>query len=189
MNYTENDPAMVIDAAATVADPDSSDFDTGTLTVDFTAGGTVNDRLAIRNEGAGAGQIGVSGGNVTYSGVLIGTFTGGASGSDPLVVTFNANADQSGVQALLRNVTYEDISENPSGTPRTVRFVVTDGDGGTSNIATETINVTPVVDAPVIVLLWGDSSNYTEGAPPSLVERGATRLSRTSIPRTSTPAT
>ncbi len=49
--YTENDPATVLDAAATVSDADSANFDTGTLTVNFTAGGTANDRLEIRNQG------------------------------------------------------------------------------------------------------------------------------------------
>ncbi len=37
VNYAEGDPATLIDAAATVSDPDSLDFDTGTLTVDFTS--------------------------------------------------------------------------------------------------------------------------------------------------------
>jgi hypothetical protein len=66
LNYTENDAATIIDAAATAGD-DSADLDTGTLTVDFTAGGTANDRLAIRNEGTGAGQIGVSGSDASRS--------------------------------------------------------------------------------------------------------------------------
>ena len=52
--------------AATVSDSDSANFDAGTLTVDFTAGGTANDRLAIRNQGTGTGEIGVSGTDVTY---------------------------------------------------------------------------------------------------------------------------
>jgi len=172
INYTENDPVAIIDGAATVNDPDSSDFDTGTLTVDFTSGGTANDRLAIRNQGTGAGQIGVSGSSVTYEGTIIGTFSGGASGSDPLVVTFNANSSPVAAQALMRNVTYENVSEDPSGAARTVRFVLTDGDGGTSNAEAETINVTPVVDDPVMVLLFGDSSSYNEGDPPAVIEQG-----------------
>ncbi|MGH7199531.1 MAG: Ig-like domain-containing protein, partial [Planctomycetaceae bacterium] len=68
VNYTENDPATVIDATATAADVDSTDFDGGTLTVQFTANGAAEDRLAIRNQGGGAGQVGVAGGNVTFGG-------------------------------------------------------------------------------------------------------------------------
>src|SRR5439155_1061559 len=54
VNYIENDPATVLDSGATVTDADSANFDTGTLTVDFTAGGSADDRLEIRNEGAGS---------------------------------------------------------------------------------------------------------------------------------------
>ena len=51
----------MIDGGATVSDPDSADFAGGELTVLLSAGGTDDDRLAIRNQGAGAGQIGVAG--------------------------------------------------------------------------------------------------------------------------------
>ncbi len=67
VDYTEGDGATVIDSTATASDADSADLDTGTLAVDLTAGGTVNDRLAIRNEGTGNGQIGVGGSDVTYN--------------------------------------------------------------------------------------------------------------------------
>ena len=46
-NYTENAPATILDATATVTDPDSTDFSGGSLTVDFSANGTASDRLAI----------------------------------------------------------------------------------------------------------------------------------------------
>lgn len=97
VSYTENDPATIIDGSATVSDVDSADFNTGTLTVDFQTNGTANDRLAILNEGTDSGQIGVSGSNVTYEGTTIGTFTGGTGGSDPLVITLNANATPTAV--------------------------------------------------------------------------------------------
>ena len=88
VSYVENDPPAVIDPAATVSDPDSADFNTGTLTVSFTAGGTAHDRLAVHNQGTGPGQVGVSGSNVTYGGTVIGTFSGGTNGATPLVITF-----------------------------------------------------------------------------------------------------
>ena len=141
ISYTENDPAVLIDAGATVNDPDSLDFSTGILRVDFSAGGTADDRLTIRNEGSGAGQIGVAGSDVTYGGVTIGTFTGGI-GTSPLVINFNSNATSAVVQATLRNITYENVSDDPATTPRNVRVVLTDGDDGTSNVEHKTINVT-----------------------------------------------
>ena len=164
--YTEGAGAVVIDqsTAATVTDTDSTDFDTGTLTVSITAGGdNAEDVLAIRNQGTGAGQIGVSGSNVTYAGTTIGTFTGGSSGTD-LVVTLNSNADATATQALIRNITYENTdTDDPTTGARTIRFVLTDGDGGTSANTDTTVTVSGSNDAPTINNLGGDSLTYTEG--------------------------
>ena len=146
LTYAENAAATIIDAGATATDTDSANFDTGTLTIDYSAGGSADDRLAIRNEGTAAGQIGVSGANVTYGGTTIGTFTGG-TGTTALVVTFNASSSPAAAQALMRNITYANVSDAPTAS-RTVRFVLTDGDGGTSNAATKVINVTASNDAP-----------------------------------------
>jgi hypothetical protein len=123
--YNEGDGAVVIEqgANATVTDVDSVDFSTGTLTVSFTAGSdSAEDVLAIRNQGTGAGQIGVSGANVTYQGVTIGTFTGGSSGSN-LVITFNASATPTAVTALVQNITYQDTDTNAPTTVRPSRSV------------------------------------------------------------------
>ncbi len=99
----------MIDGAATLTDSDSPNFNTGNLTVSFTANGTASDRLAIRNQGTAAGQIGVSGSNVTDGGVTIGTFTGG-TGTTPLAITFNASAKPAAAEALLKNITYKNLS-------------------------------------------------------------------------------
>ena len=47
ISYTENDPATALAPTATVVDIDSANFSGGTLTVSFSAGGTVNDELSI----------------------------------------------------------------------------------------------------------------------------------------------
>jgi hypothetical protein len=149
-NWTENSSAVLIDTGATVSDVDSSDFVGGSLTIDDQANGTTDDRLAIRNEGIGAGQIGVSGSTVTYNGSTIGTFSGG-SGTTPLIVTFTtSNATPAAVQALVRNITYENVSENPSTAVRSVRFVLNDGDGGTGTAAFKTVSITAVNDPPTL---------------------------------------
>ncbi|UCH49647.1 MAG: DUF4347 domain-containing protein, partial [Betaproteobacteria bacterium] len=149
INYTENDPAIIIDGTATVVDPDSVNFAGGQLRVDFIIGGTADDHLAIQHVGTGAGQVGVSGNTVSYGGTNIGTFTGDG-GTSPLVVTFNTSADVAAVEAVMRNITYENVSDDPSTITRIVRFGLTDGDGGTSNLDTTTINVTAVNDAPTL---------------------------------------
>ena len=147
--YTENGQPMVIDGAVVVSDVDSTDFDTGTLTVDFIASGSNDDRLAIRHEGTDPGQIGVSGNSVSYGGTTIASFAGG-DGINPLIITFNANATATSVQALTRNITFSNVSDTPDTTARLVRFLVTDGAGGGA-LVTKQINVTAVNDAPVAV--------------------------------------
>ena len=147
--YTENGAAVAIDAGATVTDADSADFAGGTLTVSIPQGNDTTDLLAIRNDGTAAGQIGVNGGNVTFGGTVIGTFTGG-SGTTPLVITFNASATPAAVQVLERAIVYSTTSDNPPAT-KSVRFVLTDGDGGTDTDE-KAINITAVNDAPVQTL-------------------------------------
>jgi hypothetical protein len=170
ITYTENDPATKLATAATVIDPDLLDFNTGTVTFQFSnATGLGEDRLTIINQGNGAGQIGVSGSTVSYGGTAIGTFAGGTDGSTPLVVTLNANANNAAVQALARDVAYSNVSDNPSGADRTVNVTVTDGDGGTSNVPTATVHVTPVNDAPVAnddakTAVKNHAATYTEAS-------------------------
>ncbi|ULA64539.1 MAG: hypothetical protein LZF86_140065 [Nitrospira sp.] len=151
--YSEGDGAIVIEQGgnAAVADVDSTNFDTGRLTVSFTAGSdSVEDALGIRNQGMGAGQIGVSGSNVTYGDVTIGTCTGGSGGAN-LVITFNSNATAAAVTALVKNITYENTdTAAPMTGARTVRYVLTDGDGGTSASYDATVTVSGINDAPVL---------------------------------------
>ncbi|MBK8278309.1 MAG: DUF4347 domain-containing protein [Nitrospira sp.] len=150
--YSEGAGAVVIESGnAVVADVDSTNLDAGTLTVSISAGGdSAEDVLSIRHQGTGAGQIGVSGGTVTYGGTTIGTFTGGSGGSN-LVITFNASATPTAVTALVRNITYQNTdTDAPTTGARTVRFVLSDGDGGTSPNYDTTVTVTNVNDAPVL---------------------------------------
>ncbi|WP_170181811.1 DUF4347 domain-containing protein [Phreatobacter stygius] len=147
--FTEEGGAVLLDASgnATVADPDSANFDGGTVTVAITGNRVVGeDVLGIANQGTGPGQIGLSGGNVTFGGVTIGAFTGG-SGANDLVVTLDSDATPAAVQALVRALTYNNTNAgNPSTNSRTISIVVTDGDGGASSAATVTVGVTAVDD-------------------------------------------
>ncbi|MBX7103317.1 MAG: DUF4347 domain-containing protein [Gemmataceae bacterium] len=151
IGYTENSPGVIIDGTATLTDGDQSNYSGATLTVDFAAGGLAEDLLAIRNQGTGAGQVGVSGSIVTWGGVAIGTFSGG-TGSTPLVVSFNNNSSVAAVQAVIRNLTYRNLSEAPDTTVRTVRVVVNDSSAGASSPGIQNIAVTAVNDAPVITV-------------------------------------
>jgi large repetitive protein len=150
LSYTENDAATAISTSGTVVDPDSADFNGGSLTVHFSANGTVDDQLAIGNQGTGAGQIGATAGNLTYGGVAIGTYTGGVNGADLVVSFTSASATAAAAQALVRDITFSNTSEAPSTSARTVAFTLVDGDGGSdTGTANATVNVTAVNDAPV----------------------------------------
>ncbi|WP_185267178.1 Ig-like domain-containing protein, partial [Halopseudomonas xiamenensis] len=162
--FTEGGSAVLLDAGsnATVTDTDSTDFDGGNVTVAITANGTTTeDVLGIRNQGMGAGQIGVSGTSVTYGGTAIGTVAGGTNGVS-LVVTLNASATPTAVSALLQNLTYANgNTADPNTAARTVSITVNDGDGGTSTAAEVTVNVTDVNDAPTVTAT-GNNPTYTE---------------------------
>lgn len=149
--YRENATPISIAPWASVGDSTSSDFNFGQLKVQRTTGGGAPDRLAIRQQGVGAGQISIAGSDVRYGGRVIGKFSGG-NGSTPLLVTFNREATVAAVQALVRNVTFETLGDNPLTTARTVKLVLSDGDGGISTTATASVNVQALNDKPIVTL-------------------------------------
>ncbi len=148
--YAEGEGAIVIDDGITITDPDSPDFDGGTLTVLISANATADDRLSILNIGISTGEIGFDGTNVTYEGTQIGTAAGGTDGSTPLVITLDADATPAATQALARAITYDNVAISLDTTPRTIAFEVTDGDGGTS--AAQFRDVTLTLNDPPVVL-------------------------------------
>ncbi|WP_175516956.1 cadherin repeat domain-containing protein [Planctomicrobium piriforme] len=164
--------AVQIDSDATVSDIDSPDFNGGKLIVTLTAGGQGSDVLSIRNQGTAAGQIGVSGSNVTYGGVIIGTFTGGTS-KVGLTINFNDSATPIAAQALLRNITFSNSSPARSTDPRTVRVLLSDGDGGTSTARSKTVTVAPGNTPPVIGGFEG-ATTYHGGDAGILLDEDAT---------------
>jgi hypothetical protein len=150
VTFVEGNLPQVIDATGTVDDIDSANFDGGVLTISISANASADDRLVIGNFGTGPGQVGVSGSNVTYGGVVVGTFSGGSSGSDPLVITFDANATVAAVQAVRGSVQFDNVSDTPSTASREITFALTDGDGGTATPATKLVHVQAANDDPII---------------------------------------
>lgn len=166
INFPENSDPRLLASGAVLADPDSLDFDGGVLTVTISANANNDDRLLIR-----AGTVTVSGDEVSYAGGLIGTFTGGV-GATPLVVSLNANASRQATEALVRSVAFQTLGDAPSTLQRTIRFQVTDGDGGSSNIPFKTVTVQAVNDAPT--LSGGGTVGYTRDTAPIALAAAAT---------------
>ncbi|PWD59426.1 hypothetical protein DF209_12200, partial [Pectobacterium polaris] len=163
VNFTEGASPISLDAGgnATVTDADSADFNGGSVRAAITTNrNSSEDVLGIMNLGTGVGQIGVSGANVTYGGVVIGTFTGG-SGTNDLVVALNASATPAAVQALVRALSYQNSNTaDPAITTRFVSITVNDGDGGSAS-AMVAVGVTGVNDAPTLSAT-GNNVTYTE---------------------------
>jgi large repetitive protein len=142
--YTENNLGISIDSRITLTDPDSLTLAKATVQIaNFFAG---QDQLNFIS------QNGISG-NFT-NGVL--TLTGGAAIAD--------------YQAALRSITYSNTSDNPNLTDRIFNFQVNDG-GVDSNIASRSISVTAVNDAPVVATSAGFAT-YTESATASVIDAG-----------------
>ena len=121
------------------------------------------DLLGIRNQGVGAGQIGVSGSNVTYQGTAIGSVVSDGQGNNPLEISLNASADAEAVQALIENLTYQNLSDNPVES-RQYRIQVSDGDGGTSEPAVVTVNITPERDGAEAVFEERTTNSFIAGS-------------------------
>jgi hypothetical protein len=120
--FDEGAAPALLDANVTFTDGEGN-VGGGTLTV---SGLLAEDRVGIRDQGAGPGEIGVSGDAISYQGILIGTVAGGVG--DTLIVEFNAAATAAAVDALIQNLTYANISDTPTAT-RELVLNVTDADG------------------------------------------------------------
>ncbi|WP_084629505.1 tandem-95 repeat protein [Patulibacter americanus] len=145
--YTEDDPATVLNASLAVTDPDDTQLDGATVRI--TAGfAPAEDRLLFTNAGAISGSYDVSTGLLTLT------------GKDTL-----AN-----YQAALRSVRYRNLNTTaPSTAPRTVGFVVDDGDDE-SAAATTTVTVAEEPDVPVVTPGTGNVSTFVEDGSPVLVD-------------------
>jgi len=89
--------------------------------------------LGIKERGGtGAGQIGVSGSNVTYAALRSATWAGGTNGAQPawrLIVRLDRG--RSGIAA--RTLTFSTTTRTPRRWRRYVRFTLIDHTGKTSN--------------------------------------------------------
>jgi len=153
VTYIEGDLPIKLDdgANAWASDDDNANLNGGNVTVSIIANRlSSEDVLSIDSQGTEAGMIGVSGSSVTWQGLEIGTFTGG-TGTNDLVLTLNANADNNALGALVRRFTYQNTNDtDPDTSSRTVRVTISDGCGGTSANADVTVAIAAVNDAPTL---------------------------------------
>lgn len=142
-SYTENDPALAVDTAPSVSDPDSVTYTLLTISQSG-AGLSTDDEVFF----AATGTITASSGTILYSGTPIGTYTGGTGATD-LTVTFTVGAaGDAQLTDLFGALRYRNTSEDPVAGVRTVNLVLRD-DTGTENAAvTKDISVLAINDPP-----------------------------------------
>jgi surface-anchored protein len=138
-SYEDDEPAKIIDGLVLVMDSDSTDFDGGILTVTIAENAQETDRLLILPQGNGPDEINLVGTDILFAGLTIGSFSGGFTTNSPLEIVFNANATSAAIQQLARQIAFVNVSASPSGLTRVIDFVLTDGDGGTSQVAQKEI--------------------------------------------------
>ena len=123
--YTENDTATVIDSGITVSDADGDNLVAATVVI---SGGLQagDDSLSFIDQNGISGSYNAANGTLSLTG----------------------NASVAAYQAALREVRFSNSSDDPSTTPRTVSFSVTDSFGNTSSAAQSSITIAATNDAP-----------------------------------------
>jgi VCBS repeat-containing protein len=149
--FTEDGGAVVADGGITVTDVDAAPVTSATITITNLLDGTA-EALAL------ATPLGGATANYTpATGVLL------ISGGTPTVAEY---------QTMLRAVTYNNTSQNPSTTSRVVSFKVNDGTVD-SNTANKTVTVAAVNDAPTVTTSVGTTA-FTENGGAVVIDSALT---------------
>ena len=161
--YTENNPYTRIAPFSTVQDNDHAHFGDGFIRVSFTRDGTIDDRLSLNVLSSDTDGISIKDYTKIYSSIhlLLGNFSGGTSGSDPLTISLTSNAKESDVQAILRHIVYQNESDDPVTQDRELNIILYDGDGGTGN-ATLKLRIQALNDNPIIFFNDEQPSGMTQ---------------------------
>ena len=171
ITYTEQTGQRFLDVSANAAivDPDSANFNGGSLRVQITTGLQAgheliffvgNGRVSLSSQSAGATVFVQLAGDP--SPVAIGTLQNNNLFVTDTLILFNSdNATPARVQELLRSITYNGNSDALVSGTRTIEYTLNDGDGGSST-TTSFVNVVAVNDAPT-VNAGGGQASFSEG--------------------------
>jgi hypothetical protein len=131
--------------AVTIADVDATfiDVDSSTLT---------SMTVTLTNR--------PNGGQESLSADTTGTSMSASYNSGSGVLTLTGVDSIANYETVLRRIEYDNASNNPDTTDRTITFVANDGEDD-SNIGTATVVINPTNDAPVLDLDADDSSGAT----------------------------
>ncbi|RMB12132.1 beta strand repeat-containing protein [Eilatimonas milleporae] len=151
LSYSEGDAATQIDGSATVSDSDGdADWNGGTLAIQVTGNMESADRISISDTDGDGTAITISGTDILANGTDVGDLsaTGGTvTGGTALTITFDTDATNGIVQEVLQSLRYDNTSDAPGTSDRTVTVTATDTNSGSSS-DTRTISISAVNDAP-----------------------------------------
>ena len=153
--YTENAQPLLVCSDAELVDVDSLSFDLGLLSVKLTENAEMQDRLFIQNSNdTNAIQvIEISGNlNVFYSGIPLGTITGGQTGYSPLVIHLSNNVPRQALSKLIQQIAFIHESDKPDATDRHMTVTLNESDKTAGIPASLTIPVAAINDDPQLYL-------------------------------------
>ena len=185
--YSEGGAAIVVDANATLVDPELDIYPSwsgAVLRIERNGGANAQDVFGVT--GSGSTGINFSGANIRSGSTVVGTFT---NTGGTLAITFNTNATAAIADSVLQAVTYRNSSDAPPASV-TLAYTINDQNpnvagGGTPGSGQDQgsggqlsgggniqININQVVDNPV--LSAGGAKTYTENEPALSVDSGIT---------------
>ncbi|MFK3798211.1 retention module-containing protein [Pseudomonas sp. NPDC088444] len=130
--YVENQAPVKLMPNVTLADPDSPNLQSATVSIQNAKAG---DTLAFDTTGT----------NITVTSKVVG---------GQLVYTLTGTATQAQYEAVLKSATFQSVGDDPVGGIRVVTVTVNDGELN-SSVGTSLVTVIPVNDAPVVDLNAG----------------------------------
>ncbi|HVZ45070.1 MAG TPA: VCBS domain-containing protein [Ramlibacter sp.] len=162
--FTENGSPVVLNASASVTDPELSaanggngNFSGATLTLARNGGANSQDVFSATGT---LGTLGSASGNVVVGSTTIGTYT---NSGGTLVLTFNSSATTTLVNSAMRQIAYSNASDVPP-TAVQINWTFNDNNSGSqgsgsalSSTGSTAVGIVAVDDAPVLA------------APPNLV--------------------
>lgn len=174
MENAINAAAATIDAAITLTDIDSSDYDLGSLVVSGLV--AAQDVVSLPETVPGvAGAVQINGSDVEFhdgnSWIIIGSHTGG-NGTN-FVIDFNSNANRARAQSVLESLTFANTSDNPT-LARTLTYTLDDGDGNPTQPATVLVTIKLENDSPALAADIVGASYTEQGTPVAVVSGNIT---------------
>ncbi|MBN7764800.1 beta-propeller fold lactonase family protein [Pectobacterium brasiliense] len=134
--YTEGNDATVLLPSGRLSDPQLDalnngvgDYNGATITVGRQEGGQPEDTFGLKADNG----LTLDGDNILKGGVAIATFT---QVDGVLTVTFTASVTQADAQNVLRQITYQNTSQDPeqAGSSPAFTFSINDGDNNTTSM-------------------------------------------------------